>query len=450
MADAGTPTSSSGNLRDRGGKILPSSVTYAIWWGDPTGWDSDVQPGIDSFLDGLGGSSFLAIADQYMRGATTSTHFMENCFDPSTPPTHPPNFSELRAEIERVIPGCIGASVAANAIYFVYTSTFPNEHTYCAFHGSTQMPGGFAIQISFIPNTKLIGYGCDPGNPFGVPGSEDLRSLTNMTSHEFMESITDPTVGGGWLDAHKTEIADKCAWQFFAPIVLVSHSWQLQDEWSNAVGGCVQRSSQDFVPHLASARVGAQGGYAVATGSTESAAATWVVPKVSCGAGTTAVASGSMVVDSGGRLSGSIVEIACVDGTASYQSYAVKDGTPITWAIPVHPGDVVSMSWTQSNSSLTGTFTNVTLGLSRAGTVPGYAPEDALVGVDTFTGVDGSALPVTTFEPIPYVNAALNGAAPFTVNAAAFDVELSPPVINVLTSPLNSTGDGFTESFEHS
>ena len=44
-------------------------------------------------------------------------------------------------------------------------------------------------------------------------------------------------------DLHRqgSEIGDKCAWLFTGPVTLSNGSvWQLQEEWSNAVTGCVQ------------------------------------------------------------------------------------------------------------------------------------------------------------------------------------------------------------------
>src|SRR5579863_5245520 len=75
--------SSSGNLIDHGGRVLPSSNTYAIWWGTPSTFPSDAEAGIDALLEGLNGTSFLGIADQYMRTAGISSAFHANWTDTS-------------------------------------------------------------------------------------------------------------------------------------------------------------------------------------------------------------------------------------------------------------------------------------------------------------------------------------------------------------------------------
>jgi hypothetical protein len=70
--------------------------------------------------------------------------------------------------------------------------------------------------------------------------SEGLRSLANVSAHEYMEAITDPSISA-WYDSSGSEIGDKCAWQFKSAVTLPGGStWQLQEEWSNNTSGCVQ------------------------------------------------------------------------------------------------------------------------------------------------------------------------------------------------------------------
>ncbi len=70
------PATSTSNLIDHGGEVLPASNTYAIWWGNASAWPSDVQGGLDSLFNGLNGSNFLVdIATQYMRGVSVGSSF---------------------------------------------------------------------------------------------------------------------------------------------------------------------------------------------------------------------------------------------------------------------------------------------------------------------------------------------------------------------------------------
>jgi hypothetical protein len=229
--------SSGGPLVDHGGKILPSSNTYAIWWGTASAWASDVEPGIGTFFSGLNGTSFLNTGTQYMRGASIGSSFKGSVSDPSAPPKKV-SASTLGQEVAKMY----GSSLDPNGIYFVYTSNFPKGGGFCAWHSFTNV-NGQSIAVAYMPNTTNVS-GCDPGNLYGLSGSEGLRSLANVTSHEFMEAITDtlPANGSyGWIDSSGSEIGDKCAWTFNGAVTLSNGSkWQLQQEWSNAAGGCVQ------------------------------------------------------------------------------------------------------------------------------------------------------------------------------------------------------------------
>jgi hypothetical protein len=232
-------STSGGNLIDHGGKTLPTSNTYAIWWGSPTAWASDVQSGLDSMFEGLNGTTFLGISNQYMRGSTSTSAFHTNWTDTSAPPNHSPSTSTIVGEACKVLTAN-GQTPDATGIYFVYTSNFPHAN-FCAWH-SHGTCNGVDIQVAYMPNTTGVS-GC---NPLGVANlscnglSEGAQSLANVTSHEFMETITDADISA-WYDSSGSEIGDKCAWKFSGCVSLSTGSWQLQEEWSNAVSGCVQQ-----------------------------------------------------------------------------------------------------------------------------------------------------------------------------------------------------------------
>jgi hypothetical protein len=228
--------SGTSNLVDHGGKVLPASNTYAIWWGSSGSWAPDVQSGMAILFNGLNHSNLLSIGLQYMRAAGISSSFQGSTSDPSSPPRKVTP-SILGSEILKLYNGIIDP----NGVYFVFTSTFPKGGGFCAWHSYASV-GGQNIAVAYMPNTSGVA-GCDPGNLYGSTASEGLRSLANVTSHEFMEAITDPVPSSttyGWVDSSGSEIGDKCAWTFGGPVTLSNSSgWQLQQEWSNAVSGCV-------------------------------------------------------------------------------------------------------------------------------------------------------------------------------------------------------------------
>lgn len=231
-------SSSGGNLVDHGGQITPTSHTYAVFWGAQSAWPSDVFTGIGNLFGGFNGSGYLGIAGQYMRNAAVSSTYEGPKFDASSPPRKV-SPSTLGSEVAKVY----GSNPDPDGIYFVYTSNFPNGGGFCAWHSFASV-NGHKVAVAYMPNTNGVA-GCNGGNQYGSSSySEALYSLANVSSHEFMEAVTDtwPANGSyGWIDASGSEIGDKCAWQFSGPVQLSNHTtWQLQKEWSNAITGCAQ------------------------------------------------------------------------------------------------------------------------------------------------------------------------------------------------------------------
>ena len=240
-AQKGAPHSAPAPLLYGGGKLLPSSTTYAIWWGPSSGFPSDAQQGIETLLGGFNKSSYLAIANQYMSQGATTTRFGGSLVDPSAPPSRAPTAAAIVSEVASVL-AANGLTADPNAVYLVYTSNFPNERSFCAYHAAGTI-GGTTVQVGYVPNAAGLAI-CDPGDlfPNANPYSEGTRSLADSTAHEFMESVTDPVPVSGWADKNGQEIGDKCNFVYStaAPIKLSNRSlWQIQEEWSNAAGGCV-------------------------------------------------------------------------------------------------------------------------------------------------------------------------------------------------------------------
>ena len=60
------------------------------------------------------------------------------------------------------------------------------------------------------------------------------QAVTQVSSHELCEAITDPIPGQGWYDDNNGGIGDICAWQS-----KTIGEWTVQLEWSNQAGACV-------------------------------------------------------------------------------------------------------------------------------------------------------------------------------------------------------------------
>jgi hypothetical protein len=93
-----------------------------------------------------------------------------------------------------------------------------------------------------MPNQALL-PGCSPFTRTNLhcnSYSEGTVTSADSVAHEFMESITDAHIDA-WYDKQKQEIADKCNFVYSACVNLPNGSWQIQSEWSDAIGGCQQQ-----------------------------------------------------------------------------------------------------------------------------------------------------------------------------------------------------------------
>ncbi|HEX9101305.1 MAG TPA: hypothetical protein VF997_03840, partial [Polyangia bacterium] len=222
-------------LVDHGGTVLAASKTYALYWGPASGFPADLQSGMAALLTDLNGSSYLGIAQQYMRGAPVSTQYMGELFDASAPPSSAPNSAALGAEVCKLV-----AQPDPNALYVVFTSNAPNVQ-YCAWHNKTSC-NGVTFQVAYVPNQALLS-GCSPYTKSNLgcnTYSDGTVTSADSVAHEFMETITDAHIDA-WYDKSKAEIGDKCNFVYSACVGLTGSSWQIQAQWSNAINGCQQQ-----------------------------------------------------------------------------------------------------------------------------------------------------------------------------------------------------------------
>lgn len=216
-----------------GGTVLTASKTVAIFWGpewnDPS-FQSDVIPGIDTFLGAFGGSNYAGNSTEYggINGnVTRGSTYLGHVIDPAPVPAQPISTDMVGSEackIARNLPD-------PNALYLVYTSSGAGNVRFCAYHTWGQCGSGEPIQIAFMPNLAGVA-GCSI-NDVWTKHSPGLAAVANGTAHELSEVITDPR-GGGWYDQAGGENGDKCAYSFQGPVRLSDGSlWKLQMLWSN-------------------------------------------------------------------------------------------------------------------------------------------------------------------------------------------------------------------------
>ena len=229
------------NIPYLGGVVFPHPKVFAVWWGNPADFPPDTQDGIEDLFRIVDETPYLALAKQYLFGKSTDVRFGGNLYDDSAPPTQDPPTTEIVAEVYNVLTAQ-GVKPDPTALYAVYTSNFPNENYYCAFHSYGTAPDGTNIHVIYIPNSENQPL-CwvQPPELSCNARSNGLQAAANSTAHELMESMTDPNFDAWVNPSTSNEIGDPCNFTYKRCVNLSDGSqWQLQEIWSNRVSACVQ------------------------------------------------------------------------------------------------------------------------------------------------------------------------------------------------------------------
>lgn len=118
------------------------------------------------------------------------------------------------------------------------------SNAFCAYHDYYGSGGIFAVE------PFNAAFECFQPIGQGTPNGAGIDETVNTISHEQNESITDPFLNA-WLDQEgHDEIGDLCEWGFGSALgtvngqpyneVINGDQYSLQQEYSNADGGCVQ------------------------------------------------------------------------------------------------------------------------------------------------------------------------------------------------------------------
>lgn len=237
------------NTRDllyRGGPIMPTTTTKAIFWGVKWGDSSfvaDKIDGIDSWYEGVGGSNYAGSIDEYTDSlgqevSATST-YTGHVVDTTTA-----SDSGALEEACKVVP-----NPSADEYVAVYLDQ-PRPGDWCAYHtytscGGTTNSSHIAVAVFYNLDNDA---GCSP-NDTETGHSQGLAAIANMSGHEFSEARSDPQLTS-WLDSNGEETSDLCDFWFADPYVTFSNGtkWKIQANWSNYAndnglgqvnGGCV-------------------------------------------------------------------------------------------------------------------------------------------------------------------------------------------------------------------
>lgn len=257
------------NMAYFGGPVLVHPRIYLIFWGwhgDPNGVARDLI----SFFQGVGGSSWEGVVDQYYETVGGRNISITNpggqlagvWFDNVDPIHNNLSDGEIAAEAARGVRHFTGRP-DPEADYLVATPSYANtagfnKGQYCAYHDYTTpkyypgvMPG---IQFTNMP--YVLNQGANCGENLVNPGAAGrLDGVTLAAGHEYLETITDPGAEdpgiGGWYDFDGYENGDKCAYVTLGPgaatdITLPTGTFAVQGTWSNdaldGAGWCANSS----------------------------------------------------------------------------------------------------------------------------------------------------------------------------------------------------------------
>ena len=221
-----------------GGKIMPTSVSKAIFWGASwanSSFVGDKVTGLDSWYTGHNGSNSAKTVNEWTgtNGQVGSALTHQGHVVDTSAASGGGSTSAILAEVcKQISAGNITPDPSGNGYYPVYTDVKRGGAGYCAWH-SAGTCGSTPVQFAFFWN--LDGdAGCDPQDTT-TGHSQGLAALANVTGHELEEARSDPANPGAWYDSAGAENGDKCAWTFNVPSVPFTNgtSWKIQGEWSN-------------------------------------------------------------------------------------------------------------------------------------------------------------------------------------------------------------------------
>ena len=229
-------------LSNHGGPVLQSVQVVPIYWGAAwsTGTNTSLPGQLDAFFDSILTSSLIDLLGEYSTGSTAIGHgsrLTSVSITTSEPGTANPTGggrtvtdSQLQTALQGFINAGTVPAVTANTLYFLYlppnvsvqqSSTSSSCSQFCGYHSSF----GSGIYYAVIPFANCSG--CQ------FPGAF-LDTLTEVSSHELCEAITDPALNAWWDSNSGNEIGDICNRQ-----TTRMGNFLVQTEWSNEQNACV-------------------------------------------------------------------------------------------------------------------------------------------------------------------------------------------------------------------
>jgi hypothetical protein len=264
-------------LTYHGGPVENRQYAFAIFWlpsgqhFEPVGNDSRFESLISRYFTDSSGSNITQLIVQYpdnINASPTSAVIFGGGYVDTSPYPHPGTTTnpllgqDVTNEIEKVISS--GAlPTGTDDAYYVFTADGINfcqdqGMTLCTF-STAQQPAGFCAYHSYLDYNSVFPYSVLSDDPTGITGGCQIPSTIttvfpngdstadseiSLTSQQQVNMQTDPFLSS-WFDVDSTEMSAKCAGLYGTVnatdghnIIMDSHKYIVQEEWSNAIDGC--------------------------------------------------------------------------------------------------------------------------------------------------------------------------------------------------------------------
>jgi hypothetical protein len=227
-----------------GGPVIPKINIIAVYWGAGAAH----QAHLNSFYGSIVQSTYFDWLKEYNtstqsigRGTFQGAHVIT----PSTTATKITDKTIQREITKQITAGHLPKADGVNNLYMVHFP--PGMHItgpggagascvqFCAYHGTFKQSGKYVF-YGVVPD--LDHDGCQNGCGAGTPEN----NVTEVSSHEMIEAVTDPAVGLAttngpplaWYDSANGEIGDICNGS-----AATVGAYTVQLEWSNKQNACV-------------------------------------------------------------------------------------------------------------------------------------------------------------------------------------------------------------------
>ena len=231
-------SASSNNLQYNGGPIMSKVKMVAVTWG--AGVDPVTVSKIGPFFSAIANSTMMDMLTEYNTPTQTIGHGTFESLVQISPKNKSKSLSDsdIQKELTAQIASKALPATDADTMYMIY---FPagfrisldgitSCQDFCAYHNNTSQNVIYGV----MPDVNHDGCetGCG-GN------AEPFANTTGVTSHEFIEAVTDPlpSAQGAWQSPDGSEIGDLCVAQ---PTNLVAGNitYTIQQEYDNSISSC--------------------------------------------------------------------------------------------------------------------------------------------------------------------------------------------------------------------